>query len=259
MMELRALGQTGLRVSAIGLGTVALGRAEGLKLARPARVPDDDEAVELLRTARELGINLIDTAPAYGSSEERLGVILPRVAPRADWVICTKVGEEFDTGSAESHYDFSARSITASVEGSLQRLRVDAIDVVLLHFSSKVDDAAILEAGEALGALRHAQSLGKVRLVGASTSTVRGGLLAVERGCDVVMVTLNSTQREDLVVVEAARARGAGVLVKKALGSGHLDAAGSLRWVLAQPGVSSALVGTTSTAHLRENAAALSS
>ncbi|MFT3683997.1 MAG: aldo/keto reductase [Phycisphaerales bacterium] len=81
-MDLRRLGRTGLDISPIGLGTVKLGRDTGLKYATTPRIPTDDEALALLRTARELGVNLIDTAPAYGVAEERLGSLLYQVAPR---------------------------------------------------------------------------------------------------------------------------------------------------------------------------------
>jgi len=61
----RPLGSTGLRVSPLGLGTVKLGRDQGVKYPNGFTIPDDDQARLLLAQARELGINLIDTAPAY--------------------------------------------------------------------------------------------------------------------------------------------------------------------------------------------------
>jgi diketogulonate reductase-like aldo/keto reductase len=76
-LPLRPLGKTGLMVSALGLGTVALGRSEGLKYPKPVRIPSDDEVITLLSTAADLNVRLIDTAPAYGTSEERMGVLLP--------------------------------------------------------------------------------------------------------------------------------------------------------------------------------------
>lgn len=82
-MPQRALGRTGIVVSPLGLGTVALGRAEGLKYPRPVRIPTDEDALELLSRARAVGVNLIDTAPAYGLAEERLGSLLP--GRREDW------------------------------------------------------------------------------------------------------------------------------------------------------------------------------
>ena len=100
----RPLGSTGLLVSALGLGTVKLGRDQGVKYPNGFQIPGDDEARMLLKLARDMGINLIDTAPAYGRSEERLGPLLR--GQRQDWVIVSKVGEEFADG--QSSHDFSA-------------------------------------------------------------------------------------------------------------------------------------------------------
>lgn len=72
----RPLGSTGLNVSPLGLGTVKLGRDRGVKYPSGFRIPDDQQAQMLLRMARDMGINLIDTAPAYGTSEERPGPLL---------------------------------------------------------------------------------------------------------------------------------------------------------------------------------------
>lgn len=114
-MHVRSLGRTGIMVSPLGLGTVALGRTEGLKYPKPVRIPTDDQVRALLRRARDLGVNLIDTAPAYGAAEERLGSLRP--GRREDWVIVTKAGEEY-----YQRYDFSPESIARSVERSLTRL-----------------------------------------------------------------------------------------------------------------------------------------
>ena len=91
MSWLRPLGRTGLQVSALGLGTVKLGRNQDVKYPRAFELPDDRSAAALLDRARGLGINLLDTAPAYGSSEERLGGLL--AGQREHWIICSKVGE----------------------------------------------------------------------------------------------------------------------------------------------------------------------
>ncbi len=84
-MELRDLGGTGIRVSSLGLGTVKFGRNEQVKYPRAFQLPDDRQIRALLELAIDLGINLLDTAPAYGSSMERLGKLLP--GPRERWVI----------------------------------------------------------------------------------------------------------------------------------------------------------------------------
>jgi len=177
-VELRPLGATGLRVSPLGLGTVKLGRNRGVKYPQAFELPSDRDALTLLETAWDAGINLLDTAPAYGSSEERLGRLLRR-CPR-DWVIVTKVGEEFDEGG--SRFDFSAVATRASVERSLRRLGVATLDAVLIH--SDGGDLAILEREAVLSTLLDLKRAGWVRAVGMSTKTVAGGLRAVEC-CDL--------------------------------------------------------------------------
>jgi aryl-alcohol dehydrogenase-like predicted oxidoreductase len=89
-MELRELGSTGIKVSPLGLGTVKIGRDQQVKYPTGFTIPDDKAVVELLELAWDLGINTLDTAPAYGNSEERLGQLLPN---KHDWVIVGKVGE----------------------------------------------------------------------------------------------------------------------------------------------------------------------
>ena len=119
-------------------------------------IPDDREAADLLALARDLGINLIDTAPAYGRSEERLGPLLR--GQREHWVIVSKVGEEFVDG--QSVFDFSAAHTRRSVERSLKRLETDRIELVLVH--SDGNDLDILENSEVYPT-RRAQARGPDR------------------------------------------------------------------------------------------------
>ena len=254
-MDLRPLGSTGLHVSPLGLGTVKFGRNRGVKYPRAFELPSDREALALLELAWDLGINLLDTAPAYGESEERLGRLLRRC--RRDWVVVTKVGEEFDDGV--SRFDFSAAAARASVERSLRRLGVEALDAVLIH--SNGEDLPILEREGVLPALLDLKREGLVRAVGISTKTIAGGLRAVVC-CDLVMVTYNLVRREELPVICAARAAGKGVLVKKGLLGGHLNqvssadpARAALELIYAEPGVGSVVVGTLNPEHLRANVA----
>lgn len=249
-MELRALGRTGLRVSPIGLGTTKLGRTQQLKYPEPFELPSDRQVGDLLETARDFGVNLIDTAPAYGTSEGRLGALLQ---DRSDWVIVTKVGEEFVDG--RSRFDFSAAAVTRSVERSLERLRTHWLDVVLLHSSG--DDVEILRNSGAVEALRKLCQAGVIRAWGASTKTVAGGLLAVEL-CEVVMVALDREDRSQLPVVAAARESGVGVLVKKPLASGHdADPGRALVQALGVPGVTGVVVGTVDVEHWKDDCRAV--
>jgi len=127
-MRLRPLGSSGIDVSPLGLGTVKIGRNEQVKYPQGFEIPDDARVSDLLNLAWELGINFIDTAPAYGTSEQRLGLLLPHPD---EWVIMTKVGEIFENG--QSRFDFSADHTRQSVENSLQKLKRDMIDIVLVH------------------------------------------------------------------------------------------------------------------------------
>jgi aryl-alcohol dehydrogenase-like predicted oxidoreductase len=253
MSFMRALPGTGLTISALGLGTVKLGRNEQVKYPSAFALPDDAAVRALLAQAHALGINLLDTAPAYGTSEERLGQLL---ANRQDWVIVTKTGEEFSNGA--SHFDFSGAHTRLSVERSLRRLRTDYLDLVLIH--SDGNDEAILQQGDCVAALQDCKRKGMIRALGMSTKTLSGGLRAV-RELDVVMLTYNLQQQDDVAAIKLARTLGKGVLVKKGLMSGHVQQAGrdlvreSLALVLKEAGVHSLIAGTINPAHLAANVA----
>jgi len=251
-MELVNLGDTGIRVSPLGLGSVKFGRNQGVKYPQHFEIPSDREVTQLLGLAQESGINLLDTAPAYGVSEERLGKLLP--GSRHDWVIASKAGENFAGG--ESRFDYSAAATRASIEATLRRLKTDYLDMVLIH--SDGDDERIFAEEEVLDTLELMKHEGWIRAHGLSGKTVAGGLEAVRR-CDVLMVTCNTAYNDELPVLEAAREAGKGVLIKKALQSGHIDGTAALEeafaFVYAQPGVSSVIIGTINPKHLRDNVA----
>ncbi|MGH8486002.1 MAG: aldo/keto reductase, partial [Pseudomonas sp.] len=251
----RPLGSTGLNVSPLGLGTVKLGRDQGVKYPNGFTIPDDNQARLLLAQARELGINLIDTAPAYGISEQRLGPLLR--GQREQWVIVSKVGEEFDDG--QSRFDFSAAHTRFSVERSLKRLETDHIELVLVH--SDGNDLHILEHEEVYQTLEALKQEGKIGGFGFSGKTAAGGLKALERG-DCAMVTYNLHEQAERPVIDYAAAHGKAILVKKALASGHVclspgvdPVRASFELLFAQPGVSSAIVGTINPVHLAHNVA----
>ncbi|MFT4823962.1 MAG: aryl-alcohol dehydrogenase-like predicted oxidoreductase [Halioglobus sp.] len=252
MSWMRPLGKTGIHVSALGFGTVKLGRNEGVKYPQGFSIPDDRSALALIDHARALGINLIDTAPAYGSSERRLGSLLSR--QRNEWLICSKVGEEFENGA--SHFDFTPEHTVFSIERSLQRLRTDVIDMVLVH--SDGDDLRIINELGTLQALSGLKQRGLIRAFGMSTKTVGGGIAAAVE-CDMVMLTYNLVEQEEIAVLDACATHGAGALVKKALASGHLAAnfddpvQASMDLIFAHVATSSAIVGTISKDHLEAN------
>lgn len=255
-MKQRLIAQTGITVSPLGLGTVKFGRNQGVKYPQSFALPDDKTVRNLLALAWDLGINLLDTAPAYGLSEERIGKLLPN--SRHDWVIETKIGESFVDG--ESRFDFSADATRLSVENSLRRLKTDYLDMVLIH--SDGDDERILREEAVLDTLLTLQQAGWIRAVGISSKTVAGALLAYDLGCDVVMAAYNPTYTDELPVLEAAAAQNKAVLIKKAFASGHLAQFGdknpveqALAFTFAQAGVTSVVLGTINPQHLLENIA----
>lgn len=248
----RPLGTTGLSVGPIGLGTVKLGRNTGVKYPQSFQLPSNQDVRTLLSTARDLGINLLDTAPAYGTSEARLGELLDS---RADWLLCTKVGEFFD--GQHSHFDFSAGAVQASVEASLRRLRTDWLDLVLVH--SDGNDLEILRHTDCVETLQGLKQAGVIRAVGFSGKTIAGGLRALAC-CDVVMVTYHPEAPDEAEVIDAAAAASKGVLIKKGLQSGHLGGDSStdpvqrnLDFIFARAGVHCVVTGTLNPLHLTHN------
>ncbi len=256
MLPERPLGNTGMYPSVLGLGTVKLGRNQGVKYPTGFDLPDDRRAADLLALARELGINLLDTAPAYGTSEERLGKLLR--GQRDAWLLCTKVGEEFVEGA--SRFDFSPAHTRASIERSLRRLDTEMLDIVLVH--SDGNDLDIIDNCGTLETLADLKREGKLRAFGMSTKTPEGGLRAAQQS-DCVMVTWNLDYDGDRPVIDYCGDHGVGVLVKKALASGHatLSTSGdpvreTFSRVFAHSGVSCAIVGTINPDHLRANVTA---
>ncbi len=153
-MEKRSLGTTGLEVSKLGFGASSLGQE--------FRDVDLNDALRCVQVAVHHGINLIDTSPYYGRglSECLLGKVLPQI-PRDEYVLCTKLGRY-----APQHFDFSARRVQESVDLSLERMRVDYIDLMICHDIEFVDLTQIVE--ETLPALRKLQAAGKIGWVGIS-------------------------------------------------------------------------------------------
>ena len=247
------LGHLDIHVSQAGLGTVKFGRNQKIHYPSSFDLPTDQDILHLLGHAKELGINLLDTAPAYGSSEERLGKLLKN--QRHDWIICSKAGEEFIEG--ESRYDFSPSFIQKSVERSLRRLNTDYLDILLIH-SNGEDEKIILEDG-ALETLNSLKKAGLIRATGMSTKTIQGGLLAVEQS-DVVMVTYNPFSPEEKPVIQHAHQHNKAIFIKKALASGHLEKLGSndpvqhaMDFIFQEAGVTSVILGTLNKAHLTHN------
>jgi len=246
------ISDTGIAVSPLGLGTVKMGRNTAVKYPQHFEIPDDTQVQNLLSQAWELGINLLDTAPAYGNSEQRLGELLKK--QNHGWIIATKVGETFNAETGESHYAFSPEVITASIHQSLKRLKQDVLDIVLIH--SDGNDKTIIEQG-ALEVLADLKQQGLIRATGMSTKTVEGGLLALQQA-DLAMVMHNIEYQQEQAVLDQAAQDNKGIFIKKALASGHLNTdsvQNNFDFIYSHSAVSSIIIGTISPAHLEDNVA----
>ena len=245
-MTPRPLGKTGLSVTPIGFGAFKIGRNEKTKYAQAYALPDDLAVERLLNGVLDLGIGYIDTAPAYGLSEERIGRAIGR--RRSEFILSSKVGESFEDG--QSRYDFSAAGIRASVERSLRRLQTDALDIVFIH--SHGEDVAIQQTTDAVATLGDLKRMGLVRAIGLSGKTVEGARLALH-WADAIMVEYHLDDQSHGEVIAAAAGRGVGVVVKKGLASGKLPPAEAIGFVLGNPDVSSLVMGGLNLEHIRSN------
>ena len=151
-MEQRQLGNSGVKVSRLALGTMTWGRDT-----------DEHEAAEQLRHFIDAGGNFVDTAAVYGDgdSERVLGGLLGALIPREQMVVATKAGISFKTG--ERKVDNSRTSLIADLDRSLTRLKTDYIDLWQIH---TWDENTPLE--ETLSVLDYAVTSGKARHVGIS-------------------------------------------------------------------------------------------
>ncbi len=245
-MQSRPLGKTGLHVSPLGFGTFKIGRNEKIKYPQPYDLPDEATVAKLLNGILDLGITHIDTAPAYGLSEERVGRCLS--SRRHEFVLSTKIGEVFENG--ESHYDFSAEAIRTSVDASLIKLRTDAVDLILIHAPS--DDVRVLTESPVVETLQQLKAAGKTRAIGLSGKTTTAELMALD-WADVLMVEYHAGDASHADVIADAATRSVGVLIKKGLASGHLPPSTSIPFVLNTPGVTGLVVGGLSLEHMAEN------
>jgi aryl-alcohol dehydrogenase-like predicted oxidoreductase len=156
-MDFRRLGNSGLVVSVVGLGTNNL----GMKL-------DLEQSREVVHAALDEGITLFDTADSYGASEARLGELLE--GKRDDIVLATKFGADAAARGNSNGEDWGARGsrryIRKAVEASLRRLRTDWIDLYQMH---RPDPSTPIE--ETLSALDDLVRAGKVRYLGSSNFT----------------------------------------------------------------------------------------
>jgi aryl-alcohol dehydrogenase-like predicted oxidoreductase len=278
-MRYRLLGRTGLSVSEIGFGCASW-------WGKPAFA--EETAIGLVRQAVDLGVTFFDTGASYsaGEAEPRLGRALKGL-DASKLVIASKAGT-YHAGGGKIARDFSAAAIVASVEQSLKNLGLEQLSLLQLHGPAihELDD-------ELLGALEGLKARGLIRALGANSfdpAVIEHviGLAAF----DAVMVDYNVLRPERARLVDLAAAEGKGVLAGMALGMGHIGvrlahlkgpqdiwyaARGlmkhrtevrrgarfgfltppqALAWVLENPRVACAVIGTTRAEHLAQNVTA---
>lgn len=262
MIPRRPYGRTGLMVSALGLGAGQIGDA---RLAEAG-------VASLLNAAVDASITLIDTAPSYGCSEERIGRHL--ASRRDDIVISTKFG--YGIAGCE---DWTESCITAGIEQALRMLRTDRIDIAHLHSCPRTT----LERGDVIAALERARLEGKVRAIAYSGDNEDLACAVATGRFDGYMASLNICDQRviDAVLPDIA---AQGFIAKRPTANhpwrfnerpvgdyceeywlrwramelsshGHDWGEIALRFALAPPQVSSAIIGTGSMAHLKQDIA----
>lgn len=291
-MKYNELGKSGLKVSAVGLGTWIIGADMWGKV-------DDKNSIDAIRQAIDNGINLIDTAPAYGDghSEEVIGTAIKGLRERV--VIVTKCGiVKDDTNNGRK--DLSPKSIRKEIEASLSRLGIDYIDIYILHWPDV--NTPIEETLDEMNSLKKA---GKIIHIGVSNFDEE--LLAASMKFSTISCLqpqLSILNRDNLGLIEFAENNGIGVLTYGSLAAGMLtgkitklpeftgndarsffypffkepmfskslrlievlhDIANehdkpissvSINWVIQQKGVSTALVGAKTAEEVKENSIA---
>jgi len=262
----RPLGSTGLEVSVLGFGAGPVGDP-GLSEA---------EAEALLNGVLDAGINLLDTAPSYGQSEERIGRALQ--GRRRDFVLSTKCG--YGVPGVE---DWTGPCITQGIDLALRRLRTDYLDLVHFH-SCPVE---VLERPGVVDALRQAVAQGKVRVAAYSGESAPLSWALHSGAFGSVQTSVNVFDQRVLDwALPLAAEKGIGVIAKRPLGNAPwrhserpgapdvatywdrmrtmgLDTGGldwselALRFAAFVPGVASCIVGTTRLENLQRNVRAL--
>lgn len=278
-MNYKLLGNTGLNVSVIGLGTVSLGVDYGIEAQGEFGRPVEADAIRLLHRAADAGINLFDTAPSYGESERLVGQALGR---RLDCCLATKlrIPKECED-NPDLKVDFK-HAFRQSLENSLRVLHREALDIVQMHCRPGNTDTE----DKMLEVLLDAKQRGKVRFIGISVYDEASALKGIESGCfDTLQVAYNVLdQRMARRVFPAAAKAGVGIMARSVFLKGVLTAkmawlppelnglkqaaqhardvlAGpcrslqetALRYCLSCPDVSTALVGPRTEKELQDN------
>jgi aryl-alcohol dehydrogenase-like predicted oxidoreductase len=207
MVRRRSLGKTGLMVSELSLGTVELGLEYGIAAPGQQLKPDERQAAEVLNAALDLGINLLDTARAYGDAEAIIGRTLK--GRRNEFILVSKV-----VASPQQ-----PQRVRELVEESLQTLQVEHVDVMLIHCG-----ADALPDEDTAGELLKLRDSGAIGFIGASVYGEEAALTAIgSNWCDCIEIAHSMMDRRpEARVIAQAKARQTGVLARSVLLKGAL-------------------------------------
>jgi len=220
---LRAVGNTGLKVSSLGFGASPLGNVFG-------NVKEED-AIASVQEAFRLGINFFDTSPYYGGtlSEKMLGKALKTLmVPRDQYVVSTKCGR-YAQG-----FDFSAERVTQSIDESLARLNLDYVDILQCH---DIEFGSLDQiVNETIPALQKLKVTGKVRYIGITGLPLNVFTYVLDRvppgSVDVILsychYSINDTLLEDLLPY--LKSKGVGIITASPLSMGLLTESGPPEW-----------------------------
>lgn len=211
-MKQRTLGRSGIQVSEISFGGVEIGLPYGIGVHTVADIPGDEEAVKILHSALDHGINFFDTARAYGRSEEIIGKAFK--AKREQAIICSKCS------LPAADLEQAAAAIHRSLQASLAALQTDYLDVFMLHNANR----DTLENGGIADAFSELKHKGLIRAMGVSTYSVKETSLAIDKGVwDVMQISFNLMDQRQAALFDRAQAAGVGLVVRSVLLKGILS------------------------------------
>jgi aryl-alcohol dehydrogenase-like predicted oxidoreductase len=212
-MEYRILGKTGLKVSTVGVGCWQMGGLAGSDSGWTGTT--DEESIATIHLAKEIGINLLDTAEGYGRghSEELIGEATQGI--RDHFVIATKVRPITD----DPNEDRAKQRIVEACEGSLKRLRTDRIDVYQLHAIPEESTMPIV-----MDTLADLKTQGKIRWFGISIDSVDAIQKLLALGdLATVQARFNIRDRVGESALQFAKKENLGTFIRGPLDSGALS------------------------------------
>jgi len=214
-MIYRRLGKTELNVSVVGVGTWQLGGEWG-------KTYEQKEVDQMMARAKELGINLIDTAECYGDHTSECLVGNAVKHDRKDWIIATKFGHKFHKNFERTTH-FDPPSVQKQLEESLKSLQTDYIDLYQFHSGSNED----FDNPDLWEMLAKQVEAGKIRAVGLSITNANPPLQVQKMsgyGISALQVIYNRLSREpELEIFPTCQREDIGVLTRVPLASGFLS------------------------------------